>query len=63
MIATRQRKTKAVTEFGDFQTPPALAIAATQLLGRLGIQPRSILEPTCGQGAFLTAAAAGFPEA
>jgi hypothetical protein len=63
MTAIKQPKTKTVTEFGDFQTPPALARAATRLLQRLGIRPRSILEPTCGQGAFLTAAAASFPAA
>jgi len=62
-MAIKQRRTQAVVEFGDFQTPPALAIAAMHLLRRLGIQPRSILEPTCGQGAFITAAAATFIEA
>lgn len=62
-MAVKQRKTRAVVEFGDFQTPPALALAATQALVRLGIQPRSILEPTCGRGAFVHAAATSFPEA
>ncbi len=62
-MAVKERKTKAVTEFGDFQTPPALALAATRLLRSLAIRPRSILEPTCGRGAFITAAAASFPDA
>jgi len=62
-MAVRERKTKAVTEFGDFQTPPALALAATRLLCRLDIRPRSILEPTCGRGAFIAAAAASFADA
>ena len=62
-MTVRQPKTKAVSEFGDFQTPPALACAATQVLRRLGFRPRSILEPTCGRGAFVAAAAASFPEA
>jgi hypothetical protein len=62
-MARKQHKTKAIAEFGDFQTPPALAQAATKLLVRLGIQPRSIVEPTCGKGAFLAAAAACFPQA
>jgi len=57
------RKTRAVTEFGDFQTPPPLACAATQVLHTLGLRPRAILEPTCGQGAFVAAAATRFPEA
>jgi len=63
MRKVKQVKTRAVTEFGDFQTPPALALAATTILYRLGIRPRSILEPTCGRGAFVSAAAATFPEA
>jgi len=62
-LKERERKTKAVTEFGDFQTPPALALAATRVLCRLAIRPRSILEPTCGRGAFIAAAAASFPDA
>lgn len=63
MMAVKERKTKAVTEFGDFQTPPALALAATRVISKLGIRPRSILEPTCGKGAFIAAAAASFPDA
>jgi hypothetical protein len=62
-MAVRQRKTNLITEFGDFQTPPALACAATHVLRGLGLVPRSILEPTCGRGAFVVAAAASFPEA
>lgn len=62
-MAIKQLKTRAVTEFGDFQTPPDLAYTATQLLRKLGFQPSSILEPTCGRGAFVTAAATSFPEA
>jgi hypothetical protein len=63
MQTVKQRKSKAITEFGDFQTPPELALAATQVLRDLGIRPRSILEPTCGRGAFLEAAAKCFPDA
>jgi hypothetical protein len=63
MQTVKQRKSKAITEFGDFQTPPELALAATQILRDLGIRPRSILEPTCGRGAFLGAAAKCFPDA
>lgn len=55
-------KNKRVVEFGDFQTPTDLALAATTLLRKLGICPRSILEPTCGRGAFLEAAVTVFPE-
>jgi len=63
MGAVKQPKTKTVTEFGDFQTPAPLALTATEILYRLGIRPRSIIEPTCGRGAFVFAAAATFPEA
>lgn len=59
----KQQRSRRVTEFGDFQTPLALALAATKLLHRLGIQPRSILEPTCGRGAFVAAAVTIFPNA
>ncbi|TIC79099.1 class I SAM-dependent methyltransferase [Nocardioides sp. GY 10127] len=46
---------------GDFQTPPALA---AECLALLDLPARSrVLEPTCGTGAFLEAAAARWPEA
>lgn len=57
-----RRKSKAVCEFGDFQTPDALALQVTRLVRERGIRPRFILEPSCGRGAFLTAAASVFPE-
>ncbi len=62
-MASPSRKTKAVREFGDFQTPPGLANDAAQLLAALGIAPQCILEPTCGVGAFISAAAKAFPNA
>ena len=49
-------------EFGDFQTPDALAAQACRLLSDLGIQPASLLEPTCGVGNFLLAAIDEFPD-
>lgn len=57
MTAKRDKK-----EFGDFQTPESLAAECLSLLGKMGIKPGSILEPTCGRGAFLIAAAVAFPE-
>jgi hypothetical protein len=62
-MAVKQRKTKAIAEFGDFQTPNSLALFATKLLVEMDIKPRSIVEPTCGKGAFVVAAATCFPEA
>ena len=53
----------AKIEFGDFQTPPALAAEVCALLKRLGVEPDSVIEPTCGTGAFLVAAAETFPKA
>lgn len=53
----------AKIEFGDFQTPVALAMDICLLLKQLGVQPDAIIEPTCGTGAFLAAAAKTFPKA
>lgn len=50
-------------EFGDWQTPDALAEQVLRLIAQGGAAPRSVLEPTCGVGAFLVAAAARFPKA
>ncbi len=50
-------------ERGDFQTPEPLARAVCALVSRLGPRPGSIVEPTCGRGAFLEAAADAFPDA
>ncbi|MBM3841497.1 MAG: SAM-dependent methyltransferase [Verrucomicrobia bacterium] len=50
-------------EFGDFQTPPGLAREICALLRREGIDPHIVIEPTCGLGAFLVAAAEAFPAA
>jgi len=48
-------KTKAVAEFGDFQTPTGLARVACALLARRRLRPAALLEPTCGLGNFLFA--------
>ena len=49
-------------QFGDFQTPPALAARVVELLRDRGLAPRTIVEPTCGTGAFVDAAATVFPD-
>lgn len=56
-----RRQTKDIVEFGDFQTPYDLAHKATKIINGLGIIPQTILEPTCGKGAFLFAALNIFP--
>ena len=49
-------------EFGDFQTPSSLAVAVCDALRRRGIAAGSVIEPTCGEGSFLRAAVAAFPD-
>ncbi|MYD05179.1 MAG: hypothetical protein F4X21_09720 [Acidimicrobiia bacterium] len=49
-------------EFGDYQTPDSLAVAVCDTLRRLKVSARSVVEPTCGEGSFLRAAVAVFPE-
>ncbi len=38
---------KRIAEFGDFQTPPELAAKVCEIVSRLGVQPLSLIEPTC----------------
>jgi hypothetical protein len=48
---------KEKVEYGDFQTPLELAEKVCQKLIELGVNPDSILEPTCGVGNFIGAVA------
>lgn len=50
-------------EFGDFQTPDALALQVCEHLRKIGLAPDVVIEPTCGIGAFVVAAARAFPAA
>jgi len=56
-------RSNAKIEFGDFQTPPALASQVCSLLAQRQIAPDRVVEPTCGSGSFLVAAAGAFPRA
>ena len=56
-------KSSNKVEFGDFQTPPALARGVCELVQRLGEKPDVVVEPTAGRGAFLIAAAETFSRA
>jgi hypothetical protein len=47
-------------EYGDYQTPANLAESSCRVLASLGIQPKAILEPTCGVGSFLKAGVENF---
>ena len=55
------KKSASVEEYGDFQTPPELAEQVCRLLADRGMNPASVLEPTCGIGNFLLAAVEQFP--
>ncbi|MBS0307929.1 MAG: SAM-dependent methyltransferase, partial [Proteobacteria bacterium] len=50
-------------EFGDFQTPQSLAQDVCAILRSHGISPDVVIEPTCGIGAFVYAAAKEFSSA
>lgn len=55
------KKSIAKWEFGDFQTPFLLAQKVVEILKRNHkILPSHVIEPTCGKGAFVLAAAEGF---
>jgi len=56
-------RAKVKVEFGDFQTPLALARQVCALLAQRGVIPDVVVEPTCGIGSFLIAAAETFSEA
>jgi len=57
MIATKK------IEFGDFQTPFALARGIADFLRDNGETADVVVEPTCGRGSFVSAAIAAFPRA
>ena len=56
-------KPKEKAEFGDFQTPAELAADVAACVRTLSFEPKSILEPTCGEGNILQAACEEFPSA
>lgn len=57
------KKSKAIWEFGDFQTPDDLAMAITSVLTRMKFTPASIIEPTCGIGNLLVSTMRAYPYA
>ncbi len=57
----RDVKTSQAAEFGDFQTPSALASRVCRVLVEQGMKPVSVVEPTCGIGNFVIAALDAFP--
>jgi len=53
-------KSRHDAAYGDFQTPLPLASDVCELLVRRGLRPATVVEPTCGRGSFLLAAARAF---
>ena len=45
-------KAKQKIEYGDWQTPTALAEEVCSVLSSQGLKPASVIEPTLGKGAF-----------
>ncbi|AFZ07566.1 type II restriction enzyme NspV-like protein [Oscillatoria nigro-viridis PCC 7112] len=60
-MSFNDRQTKL--EYGDFQTPLELAEMVCRKLIELDVNPKVIIEPTCGIGNFIKAAANSFPSA
>src|SRR5688572_11280625 len=58
-----EKKSRAKVEFGDFQTPDTLALNILRTIEKLKLVPNSVIEPSCGRGAFLCAASEVFPDA
>ncbi len=56
-------KLNVKVEFGDFQTPVELAREVCALLVRQTVEADLVVEPTCGVGSFLVAAAEVFSKA
>lgn len=49
-------------EYGDFQTPLELAEKICKKLSQINVNPKVIIEPTCGTGNFLKSAAVTFKQ-
>jgi len=62
-VAAPESDAKRKREFGDFQTPPDLALKVCKYLAEEGVSPHTIIEPTFGEGNFIHAALHAFPEA
>lgn len=59
----KKQNIKKIKEFGDFQTPQKLARHIVSFLRNSGMDPSTIIEPTCGTGSFIHASIETFPEA
>ena len=59
----KNQKIRKIKEFGDFQTPSNLSLQIAGLLRNRGINPSTIIEPTCGTGSFIFSSLDIFPNA
>ena len=56
------KKSVDKSQFGDFQTPEALAFTIVEILKKNHkLTPSVIIEPSCGKGSFIKAVSDGFP--
>lgn len=55
-------KTNNRIEYGDWQTSFDLALEVCKLLKEIGVNPKVIVEPTCGNGNFILAALQTFED-
>lgn len=55
--------TQRKKEFGDFQTPSSFAQEVYKTIKAIGIDADTIIEPTCGIGAFILSALSFYPDA
>lgn len=62
-VLTVETPSKLKLEYGDFQTPLELAEKICCKLLEMGVNPDIIIEPTCGIGNFIQAAASSFQSA
>ncbi|MCD4652088.1 MAG: N-6 DNA methylase [Candidatus Cloacimonetes bacterium] len=53
MALLKSNNSKHKVEFGDFQTPDFLAHQVCDFIKQHWIQPKTIIEPTCGIGSFV----------
>ena len=62
-MTSANKITRAIVEFGDYQTPPSFARLVCQKLSKVyGLSPNIVIEPTFGRGHFCNAALDTFPD-
>ena len=62
-MSAKNHNHRQTVEFGDFQTPSELTDEICHFLLSMGVRPDSVIEPTCGTGAFIVSAMDAFEQA